>query len=232
MPQEVAKKLTDFGLPDVRIMQAEIQTHSLPGCTHGETGDRRNAPVALQMRHGGCVASRRPCSSDRRDQQEPRFIDKYDMGTHPCGFFLMLGHWVRFHSSMTSSLRWLARRSGFWYVHSTKAMTRPMWSRWYRTPKCFSMTSAIRAVVHKSVRYPFAKGPFSSSSSSRTSCLSVSLRGRPEAGLGFSPPPGSASRALRQRITELAWLPTRLATSLRENPWSRSSHGPTPSGFE
>src|SRR5665213_3437935 len=48
---------------------------------------------------------------------------------------------------------------------------------WYVTPVVFSITSATRARVHRSVGYPFAFGPFWRARSTLVKSASVTLRG-------------------------------------------------------
>src|SRR5438270_4999625 len=82
------------------------------------------------------------------------------------------------------------------------------------------MSKAMRAVVHRFVRYPRAIGPLSSNLIRRCICLERNLGGRAgedRTRNAFSPP---RLRAWYQRRTELAPQPMRRAASLNERPES------------
>jgi hypothetical protein len=101
------------------------------------------------------------------------------VGTQPVGVFFIRGQSWRFHCSMRFSSRSMARRSGFWWLHPNRDMNFPRWSGWYRTPKHFLMTSAMRGRVQRSVLYPCASGPLVRCRMSFRSCAADSLGGRP-----------------------------------------------------
>src|SRR6266481_5174541 len=82
------------------------------------------------------------------------------------------------------------------------------------------MSRAMRAVVHRLVRYPRASGPWRSSLIRRCNCFGRNFGGRPgekRTRKACSPP---RRRARYQRRTELAPHPMRRAASLREQPES------------
>jgi hypothetical protein len=143
------------------------------------------------------------------------------VGAQPRGLFFILGQSSRFQRSTSSSLHSTACRSGFWWLQDKLCIRRPIWSRWYFMPNFVSTRSAIRWVVHKSVRYPWDGAPWSRYRTKRSFCLPVSLGGRPGVGLGCkasSPPCCNASRHL---FTELALQPILRATSFRERSCSK-----------
>lgn len=54
----------------------------------GDAGDGRDAVVIIPMMQNRCLPHRTPGFADRRDQEEPRFVYKDEMGCQPCGVFL------------------------------------------------------------------------------------------------------------------------------------------------
>jgi hypothetical protein len=125
----------------------------------------------------------------------------------------------------------------FQHLHPRLRISRPTWSRWYRTPNLSRMTRATSRVVQTSDRKPSALGPLRRNFARRRRSPAVSLGGRPgdERTLSASGPP--ALRASRQRITELGAEPIRRAVSLSDRPrrnnsiarrrrFSRASAGP------
>ena len=132
-------------------------------------------------------------------------------------------HRYRFHRSIASSSRSMARLSGFWQDQPRSARSRPTCARWNRTLNSRSITFAIRSVVHRSVLYPQARVPRSRRAGSLLSCAGLSLAGRPGAGLAFSADAPFRRTASRQRMTELCEQPSRRATPLMDRPvFSRS----------
>ena len=115
------KNLHLFALDVVLIQQAIERTMQALG-TDGNAGDRRDSVVPVAVTHHRGLAHRAPRFPYRGDQEEPRFVDKDDVGRQPCGVFFTAGHTVDFHWAMAASLRSTARRSGFWWLQ-------PNWCR-------------------------------------------------------------------------------------------------------
>jgi hypothetical protein len=53
--------------------------------TDGDAGDGRDAVVPIPMTQDRCLSHRAPGLTDRRDQEEARFVDKDEMGCQPGG---------------------------------------------------------------------------------------------------------------------------------------------------
>jgi hypothetical protein len=146
------------------------------------------------------------------------------VGTQPRGVFFSRGHSCRTKRRIALSSRSRARFCGFWWLHPSRCISRPTWSRWYRTRNLRRMTSAIRAVVHNCVGYPDAKAPARSTWSSNAHLAAPSFRGLPgedRTRRPFKPP---ALLISRHRITELAEQPIWRPTSFSERPSSRNAN--------
>jgi len=70
-------------------------------------------PSVVMPMHRG-VAPRCPGLDHIRDQQEPGFVGKDDVGTQPRSVFFTRGQSFRFQRSIASSSRSTARFTGFW----------------------------------------------------------------------------------------------------------------------
>jgi hypothetical protein len=81
--------------------------------------------------------------------------------------------------AICSSSRSLARRAGRWRVHPIFRSSFHTWQSAYVTPNNFRITAPTRGQVHRSVAYPWARGPRRSSSCSSLSCSSDSRERRP-----------------------------------------------------
>jgi hypothetical protein len=105
----------DHGLAlDVVVVEVAVQdTMESPGAD-GDAGDGGDPIVTLAMPDDGRLADRTPGLANRRNQEEPRFVDEDEVGCQPCGVFFTTGQTVRFHSAIAASSRSMARRSGFW----------------------------------------------------------------------------------------------------------------------
>ena len=216
--QEMSEELADLRMGDVVPIKTEIESEALSARTDRYPGDCRDSIVPLPMFVDGSLTARTPCPSHGRYQQEPRFVREDDMGAQSRGVFFTRGHSSRFQRRIASSSRSMALRSGFWQLQPRACNRRPIWLRWYRTSNRTLITSAIRCVVQRSVRYPWDIAPLRRSRRRRSFCRSVSFGGRPGVGLGRNACLPPRRYALRHRITETALHPTRRAVSLSEYP--------------
>ena len=105
-----------FALDVVLIQQAIQRTMKALGAD-GNAGDRGDPVVAIAVTHHRGLPHRAPGFPYGGDQEEPRFVDKDDVGRQPRSVFFTAGHTVDFHSAMAASSRSTARRSGFWWLH-------------------------------------------------------------------------------------------------------------------
>jgi len=113
-----------FALDIVRIELA-VQRTMKALRTDGDAGDGRDAVVPIPMMQDGCLSHGAPGLTDRRDQEEARFVDKDEMGCQPGGVFFTRGQTDRFHSAMAVSSRSTARRSGFWWLQPIRCRSLP-----------------------------------------------------------------------------------------------------------
>ena len=111
--QQMAQELADLGPSDVVPMKAIIQAQVPAPGTDRNAGDDRDlvAPGAMAVDRG--LSARSPGAQHRGDQQEPRFVDKDEVGAQPGSVFFTRGHSLRFQCAIASSSRSSARRSGF-----------------------------------------------------------------------------------------------------------------------
>lgn len=129
--QEMTQEVADLGLLNVLGMQAIVQPQALPYGTDREPRNHRDLLTpALAVTNDRSLPARGPGLANRGDQEEPGFIDEDEVGTQPLGVFFTLGHSSRFQRSISSSLRSVARRVGFWWLHFKLCINRPTWSRW------------------------------------------------------------------------------------------------------
>jgi hypothetical protein len=220
--EQVAEEAANLRLLDVLVVQLEVQVGALAKGAERNRGDRGDAVAAIEVTHDRRSAHGGPGLRDRRRQEEARFVGEDEVGTQPRGVFFSRGHSCRTNRRMAASSRSSARFRGFWWLHPSRCISRPTWSRWYRTWNLRRITSAIRAVVHSCVGYPDANAPARRIRSSNVQLAAPSLGGLPgedRTRRPFAPP---ARRISRHRITELAEQPIWRATSFSERPSSRS----------
>ena len=79
-----------------------------------DSRDDRDLVPSVAMPMHRSLAARGPSLDDMRDQQEPGFVREDDMGAQPRSVFFTRGQSFRFHCSIASSSRSIARFSGFW----------------------------------------------------------------------------------------------------------------------
>jgi energy-coupling factor transporter ATP-binding protein EcfA2 len=113
MTQQMSEEFADLKSADIVRIKAVIQAQALnPGADRNSRNGRDFVP-ASEMTEKGRLSARRPGLQHVRNQEEPRFVEKDEMGAQPCGVFFTCGQRCRFQRSMASSFRSRARRSGF-----------------------------------------------------------------------------------------------------------------------
>lgn len=125
LPQELAQEGGDLFALDVVFVKLAVQRAMESPGTDGDTRNGGDSVVAIPMMHDGGLSDRAPRFAHGRDQEEPGFVDKQDVGRQPCGVFFTAGHTERFHSAIAASSRSIARRSGFWWLHPTWCRSLP-----------------------------------------------------------------------------------------------------------
>lgn len=107
MAPEGLQELDDLLLPDAAFVEAKQTIRAR------EPGDHRQVrPVEVKL-DDGCLSPGCPCSHPRRPFADARFVDEDDQSAFAAGFFLSAGKVLRLNCSTASSLRSMARRSGF-----------------------------------------------------------------------------------------------------------------------
>ena len=119
MMKQMAQESANLGLLDVLTVELAIQPKTSPRGADRQRGNGRELVVLVGVSNAGSLAARSPGTADRRDQEISGFVDKSEMGTQPGRVFFMRGQSRRFQASMAASSRCVARRSGFWQVHSS-----------------------------------------------------------------------------------------------------------------
>jgi hypothetical protein len=222
MAEQVAQEAADLRLLDVLLVQLEVEVGSPQHRAERDRGDGRDPIATIEVADDRRPAHRSPGLRDRRRQEEARFVGEDEVGTQPRGVFFSLGHSCRTKRRMAVSSRSRARLRGFWWLQPSRCISRPTWSRWYRTWNLRRMTSAIRAVVHSCVGYPDANAPARRIRSRTLQLAAPSLGGLPGEDRTRRPLVPPAALISRHRITELAEQPIWRATSFNERPSSRS----------
>lgn len=129
MAQQVGEEATDFDLADVVMVPLVVEAEVLTEPADGETGDHRDAVVAIPVAQERCVAARRPGAEHRGREHEAGFVYEDEVGPQPNGVFFTRGQVWRFQRAMACSSRSRARRSGFWQLHPHCARSRLTWLR-------------------------------------------------------------------------------------------------------
>ena len=122
LTQQIAKEYCHFFALNIVLVELAVQCAMEAFRADGDTRDGRDPVMAIPMEQDRCLSHRTPGLTNRRDQEEARFVDKDEVGCQPCGVFFTRGQTDRFHSAMAASLRSKARRSGFWWLQ-------PIWWR-------------------------------------------------------------------------------------------------------
>ena len=125
MAQDIVQKTADHVAVDVRVKQLAVQPQVSALRADGDSGDRRDPIVAIDVAMDWRLTARTPRLAHRRNQQKARFVEEKDVGPQPCGVFFTRGHAVRFHRAMASSSRSMARRSGFWWLQPNSCRSLP-----------------------------------------------------------------------------------------------------------
>src|ERR1035437_4164269 len=205
-------------LDDLFLLDAAF-VHSEQVVRAGQPGDDRDvSPVQMELDDGrlplGC-----PGAHPRGPLAEARLVHKDDQPAFSLGFFLRAGQVLRFQLRTASSLRSMARFSGFWELKPSEPRIRQMCAWLKRTACMRSMTTPTRLRVHRSVPNPCSVGPCNSAARTLASCAWSSCAGRPRSGTArkASMPP-SSSNAFHVYTVWRA-TPTASATSAQPLPF-------------
>lgn len=113
VPQQITKEHANLVVPNIVEVKL-VEKAQVPALgTDGDPRDDGDFVTAVTVPVHRSLASRRPGLDDIRDQQEPGFVGKDDVGTQPRSVFFTRGQSFRFQRSIASSFRSIARFSGF-----------------------------------------------------------------------------------------------------------------------
>ena len=101
----MAEERGHFFALDIVLIQLAVERTVEAFGADGDAGDGRDAVMGIPMMQDGRLPYRTPGFTDRRNQEESRFVDKDEMGCQPCGVFFTRGQTDRFHSAMAGSSR-------------------------------------------------------------------------------------------------------------------------------
>lgn len=105
VPEKVTQESEDFHAGDVGAVETEVKSKSPPRRGDGKRGDGRNPIPLTAVFENRRLTDRCPGLSHVRNEKEPAFVEKYEMGPKSSGFFLYAG------TRASSSGRWLPRLS-------------------------------------------------------------------------------------------------------------------------
>src|SRR3954454_19115118 len=187
----------------------------------GQAGDDRELfPVETVLEHGRS-STQAPSTRHTRALRQTGLVYEDDGAAFAPGFFLSAGQVCRFQRAMSSSLRWVARFSGFWQEKPSRRSKCHKWPVLYCTPKRFAISLPIRGKVHSSVGYPQLMAPAIRSLLNSRSCSPSSWRGRPNVPrLSESCPP--VSKRCSHAATVWRVTPSCRATSDFDSPRANS----------
>jgi len=105
VPEKMAQESDDLHTGDVGAVEAEVKSKPLAQRGDSDRRDRRNPIPLIAVSEDGRLPDRRPGLADVRDEEEPAFVEEYQMGPKSSSFFLYAA------TPLSSSGRWLARLS-------------------------------------------------------------------------------------------------------------------------
>src|SRR5579859_294213 len=173
---ERLQELDDFFFLDTALVQPE----QVVGASQTRN-DRDMIPVEVKLDNRR-MAFRRPGTNSRGAFADARLVDEDDQAAFAAGFFLSPGQVRRFHWRTPSSLRSMARFSGFCALKPKAPKIRQIWVWPNCTPCSRLITLPTRLSVHRSVPKPCSVGFCSTARRTASSWAPSSLAGRPRPG--------------------------------------------------
>jgi len=85
--EKVVQESDDLHTGDVDAVQTEVKSKPLPQRGYGDGRDGRNPIPLIAVSEDGRLPDRCPGLADVRDEEEPAFVEKYEMGPKSSGFF-------------------------------------------------------------------------------------------------------------------------------------------------
>jgi hypothetical protein len=105
VPEKMAQESDDLHTGNVGAVETEVKSKPLPQRGDSDGRDRRNPIPFVAVSEDGCPPDGCPGLADVRDEEEPAFVEEYQMGPKSSSFFLYAA------TPLSSSGRWLARLS-------------------------------------------------------------------------------------------------------------------------
>src|SRR5664279_114215 len=149
---ERLEEVDNLLLLDAAFVQSEQAV-----CTRQTSDDRHVIPVEVKL-NDGCLPFGCPGTNSGGTFADTGLVDKDDYTAFPLGFFLRAGQVLRFQARTASSLRSMARFSGFCGLKPIEPSSRQICVWPNRTPCIRSMTAPTRLRVHSSVPKPCSVG--------------------------------------------------------------------------
>src|SRR5882757_7724993 len=190
MGLERLQKFDDLFLLDAALVQSEQTVGTRESCD-----DRDVVPVEVKL-NDGRLSFGSPGAHSGRAFADTGFVYEDNQSAFSLGFFLRAGQVRRFQLRTASSLRSIARFSGFCGLNPREPRMRQTCVWLKRTPCMRSMTAPTRLSVHNSVPNPCVVGLCRRVARIAASCSSSSWAGRPRSGTSrrASMPPSSSNR--------------------------------------
>jgi hypothetical protein len=89
--QQMAEEYCHFFGLDIVLIQLAVQRTMEALRADGDARDGGDTVMTIAMTQDRRLSHRAPRLTDRRDQEEARFIDKDEVGCQPCGVFFLHG---------------------------------------------------------------------------------------------------------------------------------------------
>lgn len=103
MPEKMPQKRDDIQAVEIVGAHADIESQSLPPRGKDQSVEDRNPILLVEIVDLGSLPPKCPCPLDVRDEQEPTFVEKNQMGLEPFGVFLYAA------KCNASNVQWLHR---------------------------------------------------------------------------------------------------------------------------
>lgn len=223
MGLERLEEIDDLLLLDAALVKSEQAVG-----TRQSRNDRHMVPVEVEL-NDGCLSLGSPGPHACRAFADSGLVDKDGQSAFSLGFFLRAGQVLRFQERTVSSLRSMARFSGFCGLKPIAPRMRQICVWLNRTPCSRSMTVPTRLRVHSSVPKPCSVGLCKMAARIVANCPTSSWAGRPRSGTkrNASIPPSSKRRFHVYRV----WRATPTANAISAHPLPASSNRPALTRF-
>ena len=111
--EKMAEKSSNIATDNICFEKAGVETKPSLFWADRQGRDNRDAVVTIPVMNDGRASAWCPCLANGRNDQKAGFVYKDDVRAQPRGVFFTRGQSSSFHLFTLSSLRSIARRSGF-----------------------------------------------------------------------------------------------------------------------